>query len=65
MDSQQFNNLENQLQLFEPITLVEMESVSLMNRRDMKFVLEINFLPIILNAIQPFYKSLEINRMQF
>ena len=65
MDSQQFNNLENQLQLFEPITLVEMESVSLMNRRDMKFVLEINFLPIVLNAIQPFYKSLEINGKRF
>lgn len=65
MNREQFNNLENQLQQFEPITLVEMDNVSLMNRTDMKFVLEINFLPIVLDAIQPFYKSLEINGKRF
>lgn len=65
MSNEQFNNLENQLQLFDPITLVEMERVSLMNRTDMKFVFEINLLPVILNAIQPFYNSLEINGNRF
>ena len=51
MSNEQFKNLENQLQLFDPITLVEMERVSLMNRTDMKFVFEINLLPVILNIL--------------
>lgn len=61
MDGQQLNNLENQLQLFEPINLLEMERVSLMNRTDMKFVFEIDLLPVLLSTIQPFYRSLQIN----
>ena len=61
MGNKQFNNVKNQLQLFDPITLAEMDRVSLMNRTDMKFVFEINLLPMFLNAIQPFYNSLEIN----
>lgn len=65
MGNEQFNNLKIPLQLFDPITLAEMDRVSLMNRTDMKFVFEINLLPMFLNAIQPFYSSLEINGTRF
>ena len=65
MEKQLLNNLEQELQFFDPITLAEMDEVSLMNRTDTKFVFEIHLLPLILNDIQPHYKSLEINGSRF
>ena len=65
MEKQQLNSVVNELQTFEPITLAEMDGVSLMDRTDTKFVFEAKLLPVILKAVQPFYKSLEIKGKRF
>ena len=65
MEKQQLNNFEKELQFFEPITLAEMDGVSLMNRTDTKFVFDVSLLPTVLNAVHPFYRSLEINGKRF
>ena len=65
MEKQQLNKVLNNLQKFEPITLAEMDGVSLMNRTDTKFVFELELLPKILEAVQPFYRSLEIKGNRF
>lgn len=65
MEKQQLNNTLDQLKTFEPITLAEMDGVSLMNRTDTKFVFTLEMLPTILESVQPFYKSLEINGNRF
>jgi hypothetical protein len=65
LEKQQLNNVIEKLQSFEPITLAEMDGVSLMNRTDTKFVFQIKLLPEILSAVQPFYKSLEIKGNRF
>lgn len=61
MEKQQLNNVVNVLSEFEPITLGEMDGVSLMDRTDTKFVFEFSELTTILNMVMPYYKSLEIN----
>lgn len=65
MERQQLNSVVNNLVDFEPITLGEMDGVSLMDRTDTKFVFELCDLPAILNAVKPYYKSLEINGNRF
>lgn len=54
-------NLLNHINSFKPITLEEMDQVALMKRVDTKFVVRINQLPSILEAIQHSYQVLEIN----
>jgi hypothetical protein len=46
---------------FQPITLQEMDGVQLMDRTDTKFVFPIRELPAILEAVKPFYRSLEVS----
>lgn len=46
---------------FDPISLDEMDSVSLMDRTDTKFVFRIENLPAILNQLQTSYRVLEVN----
>jgi hypothetical protein len=46
---------------FEPISLVEMDSVRLMNRMDTKFAFSLSTLPQVLAKIKQDYKVLEIN----
>ena len=65
MEKQQLNRTLNELQKFEPITLAEMDGVSLMNRTDTKFVFQLDMLPKILESVQPFYRSLEIKGNRF
>ena len=45
---------------FKPISLDEMNSVALMKRTDTKFVININYLPIVLNTLLNTYQILEI-----
>lgn len=61
MEKQRLNKAFEVLSSFEPITLLEMDGVSLMNRTDTKFVFELDLLPELLKSVSPFYKSLEIN----
>lgn len=65
MEKQQLNKTLDELQKFEPITLAEMDGVSLMDRTDTKFVFELEVLPKLLEAVQPYYKSLEIKGNRF
>lgn len=48
------------LSTFDPITLEEMDSVKLMDRKDLKFNFSIKHLPEFLNAIRDQYRSLEV-----
>lgn len=45
---------------FKPISLDEMNSVALMKRTDTKFVININYLPVVLNTLLKTYQILEI-----
>lgn len=47
--------------LFEKITLDQMDSVKLMDRMDVKYLIPLNLLPNVLQEARPFYKLLEIN----
>lgn len=47
--------------LFEKITLDEMDSVKLMDRMDVKYLIPLNLLPLVLHEAREFYKLLEIN----
>ena len=49
-----------ELEEFQSISLQEMDSVKLMDRRDTKFVFRIEFLPAILKEVKKYYKALEI-----
>lgn len=60
MEKKLLNSIEDTLLSFQPITLKEMDGVSLMNRTDTKFVFEAELLPKILEKVSPFYRSLEI-----
>jgi hypothetical protein len=46
--------------LFEPITLQEMDSVKLMDRTDTKFVFNIDDLPAVLNEAKQHYRILDV-----
>ena len=52
-------NLQN-LSMFDPITLLEMDGVKLMDRTDTKFIFNRNELETVLNAAKSHYKILEI-----
>ncbi|GAB4132560.1 MAG: polyphosphate polymerase domain-containing protein [Bacteroidia bacterium] len=49
------------LDLFEPITLEEMDRVKLMDRTDMKFNFHVSRLPEILKAVKDDYRVLEVS----
>ena len=65
MERKLLNSIEESLQEFAPITLKEMDGVSLMNRTDTKFIFEADRLPELLKKVSPFYKSLEIANNRF
>lgn len=46
---------------YEPISLEEMDNVKLMDRTDTKFVFPVSELPGILQAVMPYYRSLEVS----
>lgn len=49
------------LELFDPITLAEMDSVKLMDRTDLKFNFNIRHLPELLSAVRDHYRVLEVS----
>jgi hypothetical protein len=48
------------LEIFEPITLKEMDSVKLMNRTDTKFIFNMNQFDMVMNEIKEQYRVLEV-----
>jgi hypothetical protein len=59
------SNISEALKRFEPITLSEMDGVSLMNRTDTKFIFPTEKLSEILSELTTTYRSLEINGNRF
>lgn len=57
-------SLNTIIQHFNPVSLEEMDSVKLMDRRDTKFLFPEKFLPIVLGHINKNYKVLEINNLR-
>ncbi len=57
-----YRNIENLLERFGPISLPDMDRVSLMDRVDTKFVFHIDDLPGILLEALPHYQVLEISQ---
>jgi len=55
------SDLKHIIDLFQPISLEEMDSVKLMDRTDKKFILTKNQLLKVLKEITPYYKILEVN----
>ena len=55
-----FNETENLTHCFEPISLKEMDSVKLMDRVDVKYVIPIQTLPKVLFEAQTKYRILEV-----
>ena len=55
-------SIDQQITLFEPITLKEMDSVKLMNRKDTKFIFNEKMLPALLKDLTKNYKILEISK---
>lgn len=60
-NNSEINILEEQLKTFEPISLVEMDRVKLMNRIDTKFIVGYHQLPEILTKASSAYRILEID----
>ncbi|WP_445748939.1 polyphosphate polymerase domain-containing protein [Polaribacter sp.] len=54
-------NLKNNLNQFQKITLDEMNSVALLKRKDTKFIINISYLPEILETLKNSYRVLEID----
>ncbi len=59
------NNFLNRLNTFEPITLAEMEQVSLLNRTDTKFVFHKDRLDGILQKAHENYRALVVQQMNY
>ena len=55
------STIDELMNFFEPITLEEMDGVTLMNRMDSKFVFQAWKLPCILQRLIPNYRVIEIN----
>lgn len=55
------SQIENQVSLFEKITLQEMDAVQLQNRMDTKMIFHLNRLPFILDQLITDYRVFEIN----
>lgn len=56
-----FNRIKQECELFEPITLAEMDGVKLMDRMDTKYIIPMNLLPSILADAKQYYYLLETN----
>ncbi len=55
------NNLQQQVETFSGITLVEMASIELLDRIDQKFVFHIHKLPVLLEELARHYRILEVD----
>lgn len=60
--SKSLNAIMHEVNGFRPISLAEMESVKLMNRTDIKFMIPLDRLAPLLTAIKPYYRVLEISQ---
>jgi len=58
------DNIIDILNKFEPISLKEMDSVSLLDRIDTKFMFRIDKLPLFLEKISPLYRVLDIKNIR-
>ncbi len=56
--------IKTESELFEPITLAEMDGVKLMDRMDVKYLIPMNLLPDILADAKTHYQLLEINNQR-
>jgi hypothetical protein len=54
-------DIKQMMNSFQPITLKEMESVKLLNRIDTKYVINKEFLPVLLQTVAKDYRVLEID----
>jgi len=59
-----YDQLNPILRVFEPISLQEMDDITLMNRTDTKFVFNAELLRNIIEKAIPFYRILEINQQR-
>ena len=55
------SKINEEASLFEKITLGEMDSVKLMDRMDVKYLIPLHLLPYIMHEAIEYYKLLEIN----
>ncbi|CAG4992752.1 hypothetical protein DYBT9275_01028 [Dyadobacter sp. CECT 9275] len=60
MDHVIFSEIAEQVSDFDPITLAEMDSVKLMDRTDLKFMIPVSRLSYILSLVQSHYRVLEM-----
>lgn len=60
MSKEGITDVEQEACCFDTITLPEMDHVKLMNRIDSKFLLPVEYLPEIMNALRQDYKVLEV-----
>jgi len=58
-------SITDSLELFDPISLQEMDGVRLLDRVDIKFMFNLEQLPEILSLSAPYYKALTIAGMRF
>lgn len=58
------SDLNDYLQIFQTISLDKLESHNLLHRFDIKFAVDMESLPYILNTLSPDYKILEINGLR-
>ena len=58
------NDVKEILEKFDPISLEEMDSVSLMNRTDTKYVFRIERLPVFLEEVMNDYRVLSVNNVR-
>lgn len=61
MEEEGIDKIYNAVNAFKPISLKEMDAVSLMKRTDTKFVVPLSKLAAILNSVNDSYRVLEIN----
>ena len=54
-------NIRECLELFPPVTLMQMKQVQLMTRTDRKYVIPVTLLPKLLSSVSSFYKVQEID----
>ena len=63
-EKQSYQQLEQLLSRFSPISLSEMADVSLLNRIDTKYLMQVNDLFLILEQVRSHYRILDINQIR-
>lgn len=58
------NTINNTLNSFAPLSVNELSRVALLSRKDTKYLLSLDSLPTILDALQPFYAVLTIKDLR-